>query len=163
MNAARTTHQAPIVMDACRLLGAMLIAALRGEPRERVVTPATRLLAGKPLKAEVAAIIAAPPAPPGTPDKRGHGADAVSALRIARWALATTTSFRAGALEAVNVGGNSDVIGAVYGQLAGAHYGVNAIPRNWRAALAQSATVETLADRLLASALVRMGDGVVAG
>jgi ADP-ribosylglycohydrolase len=163
INAARATSQAPIVLDACRLLGAMLVAALRGEPRERVVTPSPALLGSKTMKPEVAAIVAAAPEPPGTPDKRGHGADVVAALRIARWALASTTSFRAGALAAVNVGGHSDVIGAVYGQLAGAHYGVNAIPRNWRAALAHAGLIETLADRLLASALVRMGDGVVAG
>ena len=37
-------------------------------------------------------------------------------------------SWREGALAAVNLGGSSDVVGAIYGQLAGAHYGLRAIP-----------------------------------
>ena len=34
-------------------------------------------------------------------------------------------------LAAVNLGGDSDSIGAVYGQLAGAYYGFSAIPEEW--------------------------------
>jgi ADP-ribosylglycohydrolase len=38
--------------------------------------------------------------------------------------------------------------------LAGAHFGVEAIPAAWRDALAQREDIEDLADRLLADALV---------
>jgi len=76
------------------------------------------------------------------------------------WCLATTSSFREGALRAANLGGNSDVIAAVYGQLAGAHYGLGAIPRGWRQALAQQDLITQLADRLLRDALVRLGESV---
>jgi len=31
----------------------------------------------------------------------------------------------------VNLGNDADTTGAIYGQLAGAFYGVNAIPENW--------------------------------
>ena len=34
-------------------------------------------------------------------------------------------------LAAVNLGGDSDSIGAVYGQIAGAYYGFDAIPQRW--------------------------------
>jgi ADP-ribosyl-[dinitrogen reductase] hydrolase len=40
----------------------------------------------------------------------------------------------------------------VYGQLAGAIYGVGAIPQEWRAKLALRETIEGLADGLLALA-----------
>ena len=155
---ARITCQAPLVLDACRLLGAMLHAALRGEPRERVVAPAVPGSGARALKPEVAAIATrqfgsgyAPPAADG-------GAPAV--LELAVWCLATTSSFREGALRAANLGGNSDVIAAVYGQLAGAHYGLGAIPRGWRQALAQQDLITQLADRLLRDALVRLGESV---
>jgi len=46
------------------------------------------------------------------------------------------------------LGGHSDAIAAVYGQLAGAHYGATAIPLTWRNALAEKALVETFADQL---------------
>jgi ADP-ribosyl-[dinitrogen reductase] hydrolase len=59
-------------------------------------------------------------------------------------------------LLAVNLGLDADVTGAVYGQLAGAHYGLGGIPANWRAALLKRDEIEACADRLLASALQRM-------
>ena len=34
-------------------------------------------------------------------------------------------------ISAVNLGGDSDSIGAVYGQIAGAYYGFDAIPDRW--------------------------------
>jgi ADP-ribosyl-[dinitrogen reductase] hydrolase len=60
-------------------------------------------------------------------------------------------------LRAVNLGGNSDVVGAVCGQLAGAHYTVVAIPAGWRNSLMQKDLLEGFADRLLAHALLGLG------
>lgn len=56
---------------------------------------------------------------------------AVSTLDAALWAFETTSTFEDGMVAAVNLGGDSDSIGAVYGQLAGAYYGCGAIPRRW--------------------------------
>ena len=83
-------------------------------------------------------------------------------LELARCCLAGTSNFREGALRAVNLGGNSDVIGAVYGQVAGALYGVAGIPRPWRQALAHSELIVDIADQLLQSALVELGESVAA-
>jgi ADP-ribosylglycohydrolase len=154
------TCQAPLVLDSCRLLAAMLLAALRGEPRQQLLSPQVSVFGARPLRREVLQSLQAPLTAGVGAGRHPAGADALSALQAARWALASTSSFRDGALAAINLGGNSDVIGAVYGQLAGAHYGVNAIPRPWRAALAQRATIEGLADQLLTQALVRLGDDV---
>jgi ADP-ribosylglycohydrolase len=76
------------------------------------------------------------------------------ALHAALWAFRTTDNFRAGALRAANLGGGSDVVAAVYGQLAGAHYGVSAIPAAWRHRLARHDLIEDFAQRLLARAVV---------
>jgi ADP-ribosylglycohydrolase len=53
-----------------------------------------------------------------------------------------------GAMRAVNLGDDADTTGAVYGQLAGAFYGVDAIPREWSERLAMRDVLEDLADRL---------------
>jgi ADP-ribosyl-[dinitrogen reductase] hydrolase len=37
-----------------------------------------------------------------------------------------------GALKAVNLGDDTDTTGAVYGQIAGAFYGINSIPSEWK-------------------------------
>jgi ADP-ribosylglycohydrolase len=70
------------------------------------------------------------------------------ALGAARWALASGRSFREGALRAANLGGDSDVIGAVHGQLAGAFYGHASIPAVWLGSLPHRRQIEQLAERL---------------
>ena len=59
-DAARLTSQSPLVFDACRLLAAMLHAALRGESREKLLTPNARLFADQPLREPVAALLTRP-------------------------------------------------------------------------------------------------------
>ena len=49
---------------------------------------------------------------------------------------------------AVNLGEDADTTGAVYGQLAGALYGAEAIPVEWRERLALRELIERLSDRL---------------
>jgi ADP-ribosyl-[dinitrogen reductase] hydrolase len=66
--------------------------------------------------------------------------------------------FKDTVLRAVNLGGPADAVGALSGQLAGAHYGVEAIPAAWMAATAQRSTIADLADALLAEALVGLVD-----
>jgi ADP-ribosyl-[dinitrogen reductase] hydrolase len=154
---ARMTCQAPLVVDGCRLLAAMLHAALRGEPRARVLASSPDGYAAQPLKREVARVAATVPSKGPFAGKDPVGADVLGALNAARWALATTANFRDGALAAVNLGGHSDVVGAVYGQLAGAFYGVQGIPAHWRSAVAKQELIIALTDRLLADALVALG------
>lgn len=55
----------------------------------------------------------------------------VTSLQAALWAFNTTTNFEEGLIAAVNLGGDSDTIGAIYGQIAGAYYGFEAIPERW--------------------------------
>lgn len=154
---ARSTCHAPIVLDACRLLAAMLHAALAGETRARMLNPPAALFGERALHAEVAAILAHTYGANWTPPAADGGVLAV--LDLARWCLASTANFRDGALRAVNLGGDSDVIAAVYGQLAGAHYGVSTIPPPWRKALAHADLISELSDRLLRNALVHIGEG----
>jgi ADP-ribosylglycohydrolase len=157
-DAARVTSHSPLVLDACRLLAAMLHAALRGEPRERVLAPDPAVFGSHPLRDAVAAVVARNTGANDPPAMADGGALAV--LALARWCLAGSANFRDGALRAVNQGGDSDVIGAVYGQLAGAHYGLAGIPRAWRQALAQSELIVELGDRLLQTALMELGESV---
>ena len=67
-------------------------------------------------------------------------------------AFARGGSFREGVLLAANLGDDAETTAAVYGQLAGAHYGEEGIPAEWRSKLALRGTIEDLADRLHAAA-----------
>ncbi len=52
----------------------------------------------------------------------------------------------------MNLGDDADTTGAIYGQIAGAHYGAQAIPAAWRHKLAMVAEITSLADQLHAQA-----------
>ena len=54
---------------------------------------------------------------------------------------------------AVNLGDDADTTGAVYGQLAGAYYGEQAIPLTWKSKLTLNELIRKIADQLFALAL----------
>lgn len=51
--------------------------------------------------------------------------------RAAIWCFANTDDYKSCVLEAVNLGGDTDTTACVAGGLAGAYYGIEAIPENW--------------------------------
>lgn len=55
----------------------------------------------------------------------------VDTLEAAIWSVATTNTFKDAVLKAVNLGGDTDTIGAVTGALAGIIYGIEGIPKEW--------------------------------
>ncbi len=136
MESARPTCQSPVVLDACRLLANMMIAALTGQSKAAIL-------------AQGPAIAADAPDSPSS---------ATEVLAAATWAFGSTTNLRDALLRAVNLGGHSDVVGAVCGQLAGAHYTVAAIPAGWRNSLMHKDLIESFADRLFTHALLGLGD-----
>ena len=73
----------------------------------------------------------------------------VSTLEAALWAFNTTETFEEGMIAAVNLGGDSDSIGAVYGQIAGAYYGFEAIPERWVKAVKTWQIVDDLIERFI--------------
>ena len=75
---------------------------------------------------------------------------AVSTLDAALWAFNTTDTFEKGLIDAVNLGGDSDTIGAVYGQLAGAYYGFNAIPSRWIREVKTCGEINNMIDNFIA-------------
>jgi ADP-ribosylglycohydrolase len=157
--AARTTCQSPVVLEACRSLARALHAALSGEPKAVVLEKATMaaardavagagVTAGTGLSGGGAAARHSADASSGT----GGGAPAVLAAAVA--AFAATSNFRDAILYAANLGGDSDVIAAVCGQLAGAYYSVKAIPTSWYNSLMHKELIADCADRLLAHAML---------
>jgi len=82
------------------------------------------------------------------PAIRGTGY-AVDCPKAALWAFQRGKTFRDGVLLAVNFGDDADTTGAVYGQLAGAYYGQQGTPEEWRRCLASRHTIESLAEALL--------------
>jgi ADP-ribosyl-[dinitrogen reductase] hydrolase len=168
-DSSRTTHAAVEAVDSCRYFAALIVGALRGVPKDELLSeqfapadegqssssnvpegqsaPEAPLWAGGPLAPTIARIAAGSFRGKAPGDVRASGY-VVHTLEAALWAFHETTTFRDGALLAVNLGEDADTTGAVYGQLAGAYYGVESIPVHWRARLARATDIETLATRL---------------
>jgi ADP-ribosyl-[dinitrogen reductase] hydrolase len=139
---SRTTHVAPECIDSCRYFAALLLAAIRGEPKSAILS--IRIPDPVPKVAEIAGGSFQRKNPPQI---RGSGY-VIHTLEAALWAFHRTDSFRDGALAVVNLGEDADTTGAVYGQIAGAFYGESGIPTEWRAKLAMRDVIETFADGL---------------
>lgn len=152
---SRTTHAARTCIDACRYMAGLIAGALQGEPKARLLTPRFSPVPGlwgaHPLCPEVDAVAAGSYRTKQPPAIRGTGY-VVDALEAALWAFATTDDFAQGALAAVNLGDDADTTGAIYGQLAGAHYGVEGVPAPWREQVALREMILDFADRLGAAA-----------
>jgi ADP-ribosyl-[dinitrogen reductase] hydrolase len=73
--------------------------------------------------------------------------DVVESLEAALWEFDRSSSFEQGALLAVNLGHGADTTGAVFGELAVAFYGEDAIPERWRERVAMREVIEGFADR----------------
>lgn len=74
----------------------------------------------------------------------------VASLEAALWCFARTSSLREAVLAAANLGEDADTTAAVCGQVAGAYYGIGAIPAEWLGKLAMWAEIPDLARRLFA-------------
>ncbi len=73
----------------------------------------------------------------------------VHSLEAAVWSILTTASFRDAVERAVNLGGDTDSIGALAGGLAGIRYGSGSIPGEWIRYLAGNRDIMKLTLRFL--------------
>jgi ADP-ribosyl-[dinitrogen reductase] hydrolase len=117
---SRTTHAAPQAIECCRQFAALLCHSLDGLGKGE-----------PPVFGEI--------------KPTGY---VIHSLEAALYCFHTTDSFRDGCLKAANLGGDADTIAAIYGQLAGAHYGERGIPEPWRRRLAWADHIASLADAL---------------
>lgn len=163
--AARATSQAPAVLTACRALAAALYAALTGAAKGAILARASAFLDAPDAAGVIAAVSGGPGLRAATavglaervPGTARRGAvTARAALGAALDAFARTDNLRDAVLMAANLGGNSDVVAAACGALAGAHYTASAVPTLWRNSLMKKDLLEGFADRLLAHALLQM-------
>src|SRR5436190_14504467 len=152
-DSSRTTHGAPEAVDSCRYFAGLIVGAVDGRAKSDLLapgfTPIDGLWGEAPLAAAIAEVARGSFKDREPPEIAGTGY-VVRSLEAALWAFAKSTTFEDGALLAVNLGDDADTTGAIYGQIAGAHYGVDAIPARWREKLAGRETFERLADALLA-------------
>jgi hypothetical protein len=136
---ALLTHGDEKAFDACRYYGALIAAALLGETKKQLLDKGfyekhKGWFGKKGLHKDIQDIAEGSYQKKGGYDDgiRGKGY-VVDSLRAALWAFWDDgESFEKGARAAVNLGDDTDTTAAIYGQLAGACYGYQALPQRWR-------------------------------
>lgn len=148
---SKTTHAAPQCIDACIYMAMLIAGAIRGFDKEALLSP---LFATEPgfwgehaLDPSIRAIAEGSFKRLNPPDIYASGY-VVKTLEAALWAFYRTSNFESGALKAVNLGDDADTVGAVYGQIAGAYYGMSGIPERWLRKLHRSLDIEVAAATL---------------
>ena len=131
---SRTTHGTAACIDACRYFGGLIAGAVLGETKEALLAPRYCPVAGlwdrEPLCPEIDEVAGGSFTRREPPEIVGSGY-VVKSLEAALWAFHRSESFGDGCLLAVNLGDDADTTAAIYGQLAGAYYGIDGIPREW--------------------------------
>jgi hypothetical protein len=138
-------------MDACRFFGGLIVGAIQGASKERLLAkryaPVDGIWDRLPLCAEIDAIACGSFKQKDPPEIVGSGY-VVQSLEAALWAFHKSSTFEEGCLLAVNLGNDSDTTGAIFGQLAGAYYGISGIRVEWHECLAHADLIHQLAENL---------------
>ena len=72
----------------------------------------------------------------------------IDTLEASLWCIFNTTNYKDAVLKAVNLGDDTDTVGAITGGLAGIIYGYDTIPSEWLEVLAKKDDIIELADKL---------------
>ena len=161
-DSSRTTHGAAEAVDACRYFAHLIVGALADVEKTNLLAPRyveeVERHSGTTLAPRIADVARGSFKSKSVAEIRASGY-VVHTLEAALWAFHHTDSFREGALLAVNLGEDADTTGAVFGQIAGAYYGVDGIPAEWRDVVHRADDIAALATRLFERSARRPGVG----
>jgi ADP-ribosyl-[dinitrogen reductase] hydrolase len=152
MRSSRTTHGAPVAVWGCGLWAALTALAIRGASKwdllkflHSVPYSSCNEIAHYPLAWK--AVLDREFMDMHRDDVKSGGY-VVDSCEAALWAFFRTSTFAEGALLVVNLGRDTDTVGAIYGILAGAFYGYEGIPQEWLDALQCKPMVNAVWDDL---------------
>jgi ADP-ribosyl-[dinitrogen reductase] hydrolase len=124
------THPHPDCVSASVFINWMIAECISGSTPKEAYASALKNVA---LSEEFYQVVVA--APLARRDMLKNSGWVRHTMESAIWGLLTTDNFADAVMQVVNLGGDADTAGAVVGALAGAAYGLNAIPENWRCQL----------------------------
>jgi len=141
---SRTTHGTKECLDACKLLGDILFRALSGRDKDEILFASKVDLFDSPSIQGISKGIYLT-----KPEDEIYGTGyVVESLEAALWSFWTTDNFEQAILKATNLGDDADTTAAICGQVAGAFYGEDGIPKHWLDRLVMREEISALADKL---------------
>jgi ADP-ribosyl-[dinitrogen reductase] hydrolase len=124
---SRVTHPHEECVAGSCFVNAAIYYLLRGTPAVQAVAQAMQVAdVPEPLRATIEAALER------RREELKNSGWVRHTLESAVWGLLTTDSFEEAVIQVVNLGNDADTAGTVVGALAGAAYGLAAIPARWR-------------------------------
>ena len=140
---SRTTHGAKECLDACAYFATLLHCAFSETDKQSVLNCSLYQASTKKIQA-----IQAQTYLNKTREQIKGSGYVVDCLEAALWCFAQSDNFSDAILMAANLGDDADTTAAVCGQIAGAFYGVDAIPKQWREKISDADEILLLAKHL---------------
>ena len=140
------THPTMECVESCQLLASLLVDLMQGAPLNDALNSAQKRI---DFTAPTVAAIATGEWRQKSRDEIRSGGYVIDTLEAALWAIYHSDDFEDALILAVNLAHDADTVGAVTGQLAGAMYGMDAIPNRWLETLAWRQEISAVAKTLL--------------
>ncbi|MCP5525070.1 MAG: ADP-ribosylglycohydrolase family protein [Verrucomicrobiales bacterium] len=148
--ASAITHGHPRSRIACGFYCLVVAGLLDGQTPEMAIRQAAAIIAPRlavaPFSAENRhfSMLLEGDLKTRPEDEIRSGGHVTDTLTAGLWCLLRSQTYSDAALNAVNLGEDTDTTGIVAGGLAGIVYGITSIPENWRHALARRPELENL-------------------
>jgi ADP-ribosyl-[dinitrogen reductase] hydrolase len=143
---SRTTHGSAECIDSCKYFATLLAKAFSAENKTDLLETFYQ-----PTSAKVSTIAQGDYLKKDYEQLTGSGY-VIESLESALWCFHHSSNFKEAILLAANIGNDADTTAAICGQIAGAFYGYDSIPLNWRQMLHQGDEISSLAIRLATKA-----------
>lgn len=147
-----TTHAAQTAVEGCQVMAYLLHTIFSQPDISKLalfdqLNKVNQLKEFKQISPEISNIVNGEWLTKSRDDIRGTGY-VVQSLEAALWCFVNSDGFEKGALLAANLGDDADTTAAIYGQLAGAFYGIERLPQHWLDKLAWRSHIEQKAELL---------------
>lgn len=133
------THYDPVGGHCSAFLNTMVSAMVRGSPRDRAFRYARSLCTYQEVHTVLGSYDRYDPDP---------SLDAVLCSHAALYSFMHARTPEMAILSAVNLGGDADTVGACTGALAGAYWGLEALPERWQRDVEEHDNLVELAERV---------------
>jgi len=140
---SQTTHKSELSVDACIYYAQLIAGAIKGNSKEELLS--NEFVDTKDMRKEVISIVNGSYKEDKIYQPTGY---VIDTLETALVAFDRFNSFEDGLLYIVSLGYDTDTVGAVYGQLAGAFYGYDNIPNKWKSSLMRHNMIYNIAEKI---------------
>lgn len=149
MESSKVTHPHLRCQEACALYTQVTVKALRGSDKEALAKAVVASeIQDEPLRNRLSTYQNRDSWIQQSEINIKSTGYVIDTLEAALWAFFSTDTFEDGAISAVSLGEDADTVAAVYGALAGAFYGLEAIPSRWMRAMRQKELLQKVSEGL---------------